>query len=539
MANRSVMCGKMVVDAVRCGVSQFQCGVDTVTDAVKCGTESVVSGVKGCGWDTVVQNVTDGATCGWRTVTDGATCGWTTFTQAFQCLGQSSFWSTGKCTFAKTCDVPNSCNKTFSVAKTCQIPKSCQTARLCDKQNTCPATTGCGSPTDAVDIIRHAEAIGLTTCRPATDIDTVSGCCGSPGTRGCIGDTALSLLVEASDAGACTAPADNALRIDPYLRFPICDLPAPTCGPGIQTALAATGDTFYVTSDLHFFRSAFKLEDQVAHVKVINDWATSVRGWKAFFGLPTSPGDLVAAPRAVIVNGDFTLGATSQELSTYRMLYEMGRHPQALRYPVFVGLGNHEETHNVANASSAKRLFDYVTDEMRCPGISMDVNLVAGTAQDALDGLKDRRTGSGNYSWDFGNVHHVQLNTWAGNQSSQYAHASDGLTWLANDLATKVGTSGRPVVLHQHFDFDENEWTGKMGSQTCSNRTQCLALMIGVIKNYNVVALFFGHAHSSQVTYTSYTDGAGETRRLDAFRTSTGGESGAGDFVVARTKGPY
>ena len=60
----------------------------------------------------------------------------------------------------------------------------------------------------------------------------------------------------------------------------------------------------------------------------------------------------------------------------------------------------------------------------------------------------------GHYSWTWDDVRFVQLNEYAGGgilyaSRSRYAH--NALKFLANDLATNVGTSGAPVVIVQHY----------------------------------------------------------------------------------------
>lgn len=77
------------------------------------------------------------------------------------------------------------------------------------------------------------------------------------------------------------------------------------------------------------------------------------------------------------------------------------------------------------------------------------------------------------YSWDWDDVHFVQLNLFPGDAPSAGLSVDDGgttldpanaLTFLIDDLAQYVGSSGRPVVLIHHYGFDNfsiagNWWT--------------------------------------------------------------------------------
>jgi autotransporter-associated beta strand protein len=79
---------------------------------------------------------------------------------------------------------------------------------------------------------------------------------------------------------------------------------------------------------------------------------------------------------------------------------------------------------------------------------------------------------SGNYSWDWNGIHFVVAGVKAGVLSTDADRV-----FLANDLATHVGTSGRPVVLLEH--------------ENAGNLVQ--SLYDEVLKNYNVILILNGH----------------------------------------------
>lgn len=101
------------------------------------------------------------------------------------------------------------------------------------------------------------------------------------------------------------------------------------------------------------------------------------------------------------------------------------------------------------------------------------------------------------YSWDWHDVHFVQLNLMpADNPDSSNPQLNPGnaLTFLINDLAAQVGDSGRPVVLIHHYGFDEqvslnpgNEWWSP---------EQHLAYW-EALANYNVKVILTGHWHAA------------------------------------------
>jgi len=101
------------------------------------------------------------------------------------------------------------------------------------------------------------------------------------------------------------------------------------------------------------------------------------------------------------------------------------------------------------------------------------------------------------YSWDWHDVHFVQLNIMPSDYPSPEYPDKDpwnALTFLENDLATLVGDSGRPVVLIHHYGFepfsvgdspqDEEWWTAQQRLEYWQ-----------VIKDYNIVLILTGHKH--------------------------------------------
>jgi hypothetical protein len=356
----------------------------------------------------------------------------------------------------------------------------------------------------ALDIIRFSEAFGSSTCHPDSDTTKTGGCCGGPGNHGCI-----SVSTDNSSSGfLCTKPSSNTLR-NQGGGYIACNLPDASCDGGMVSSIqniSKSGPqdvTFYVTSDLHFFRPSWWVENQIRHVREMNEFSSKGLAW------PGSPTETIGAPKGIIIAGDVTLDAGASGLGAYRLLYEPGTIDASSAYPVFFGLGNHDMKTQVSSSDSAKKMFQYLSGRMSCGGINFD-------------------SASGNYSWDWGRLHLIQLNTWAGDQTSLYVHSSDGLSWLQQDLANNVANSGRPVVIIQHYPFDSAYSGSGWWSDTDANN------FIDKIKDYNIVAFIAGHTHVDNVGTKTYNDSKNRPIILDTFTNGTGGEEGRGDFIAVR-----
>jgi len=261
--------------------------------------------------------------------------------------------------------------------------------------------------------------------KPSAVAEYAAGCCAAPGRRGCVNTPSSSQ----------TFPV--CFNIDPSL------LPDPYGNPGSYCSFAASvpdpaldsigrdgkDSTFYVTSDLHFFRRNFNLTDQLQHVQVIKNFNSTKPLWPSGTGAATNTS--IEAPAAVIIDGDMTTYGSPEDLGAFRLNWERGTVPSSIQYPILFGLGNHE-LNSDETADNAHRMFDYLQARMSNMHIDPD---------------------SGNYSWDWNGVHMVQLNTWAGDKTSYYVHPSNGLAWLKNDLETYVGKTTRPVMFFQHYLF--------------------------------------------------------------------------------------
>lgn len=102
------------------------------------------------------------------------------------------------------------------------------------------------------------------------------------------------------------------------------------------------------------------------------------------------------------------------------------------------------------------------------------------------------------YSWDWHDVHFVQLNLFPANEKAtdagdNYNEPYNALDFLILDLAKYVGSSGRPVVIAHHYGFDS--FSTDTGDVWWTEAQR--AAYWNAIASYNVVAIFTGHEHIS------------------------------------------
>ncbi len=224
------------------------------------------------------------------------------------------------------------------------------------------------------------------------------------------------------------------------------------------------GFFFLVVSDSHYGKS-----DRLKNIETIN----RMNGMEGT-DLPGFLTGKVGNPLGVIHCGDILDGPAD---SAYRMFEEdYGLNGEAkLKFPVYETFGNHDGglTQTVRQASIRRN-----------PGRS------------ALASVSDNGLF---YSWDWNGVHFVNLGSYPGNEwidtcgwchyfKDSFREPLFSRDFLKADLLKNVGTSGRPVVLVQHYgwdDFSKLWWTAPDRDSLAS-----------VIKPYNIIGIFHGHSHA-------------------------------------------
>lgn len=173
--------------------------------------------------------------------------------------------------------------------------------------------------------------------------------------------------------------------------------------------------------------------------------------------------------RGVILAGDLVQSGHAEEWNWYLNSFtEQGTKYTLLPY-IFDGLGNHDYDSQVRH----NIIRDHIREHSR--------NTVRTLGED--DPIP-------HYSWDWHDIHFVQLNLIPSNappsgalQFFPYA----ALSFLQQDLAAHVGTSGRPVFIIHHFGLNEVDWWDDYQKVQYWD----------VIAPYNVRGILHGHSHLS------------------------------------------
>jgi hypothetical protein len=239
---------------------------------------------------------------------------------------------------------------------------------------------------------------------------------------------------------------------------------------GVLPASAATNFTFFLTSDVHYGnRSAANDTNRNRMVRYMNALPGTA--------YPAAIGDTVATPRGVLIAGDLIERQDTVLWNEYTSDYGIAGEKK-LRYPVFDAFGNH----------------DFYTTGTIKDTLYMVRRMIARNVP-RRSYFTSLDSSGFHYSWDWDGVHFVNLNIYAGSTELGYNgyRPLKALEFLTADLAANVGTSGRPIILFQHYTMDangnaNNDWTNVMKDA-----------LWNVVQNYNVVAILHGHSHSKKM----------------------------------------
>lgn len=205
-----------------------------------------------------------------------------------------------------------------------------------------------------------------------------------------------------------------------------------------RTRTCGTDVTFFVAADTHLGATKAIQAMNQQQVEAMNALPGTA------YPPAVGPGT-VARPLGVLVAGDLTDHGLLSEWQQFAALYGRNGTDGRLRYPVYVGTGNHDR---------------------RVPLFRPVLAAVS------------KRHGRLTYSWDWADVHLVCLD--------EYPGAAD-LPWLGRDLAA-VGRH-RPVVIYFHFPL-----AGPFSDWWRPDQKEAFAR---AIQGYNVVGIFHGHFHWS------------------------------------------
>ncbi len=268
--------------------------------------------------------------------------------------------------------------------------------------------------------------------------------------------------------------------------------------------------TFFVGSDPHYGESVTAAAANRANVDLMN--GLPGESWPETLG-----GGAVRTPRGVVILGDLVDDGGAPDNAALWSAFEAdfgvageGR----LAFPVYENAGNHDgDPEGPVRREIASR-----------------TRFRPGLAAASEDGTQ--------YSWDWDGVHFVHLGLYSGPAGEAAEGRREGrsngrkkprsdpgktgrwLEFLSGDLARRVGSSGRPVVIFQHFGWDDYS----RGSWPDEAR----AALAEALSGYRVAAVFWGHAHFPQrIDWQGIpTFCVGSTRR----------DPGPGGFFAVRIK---
>lgn len=268
--------------------------------------------------------------------------------------------------------------------------------------------------------------------------------------------------------------------------------------------------TFLSTSDSHFKTSENQYHNDWDHETIEQMNKITEQKWPAKLG-----GGPVEKPRGVMVLGDCIDDGdmkrdgkswTAEQYGYFLKEFGLDGTDGFVKYPVFEGWGNHDGP----PAGKEKHGFSFQAQLKKRNEIRRSKGLISNVSANGL-----------HYSWDWDDVHFVQLNIYPADKQNPKTHYSPvwhdpqgSLSFMKEDLEKNVGGSGRPVVLMAHCGFDTNWWIPEDWKAAYE-----------AAKPYNVVLYLYGH------TGTGLRDWApeGETKKWTCIND---GNTTAGFFVI-------
>ncbi|WP_118984845.1 metallophosphoesterase [Photorhabdus sp. CRCIA-P01] len=198
-----------------------------------------------------------------------------------------------------------------------------------------------------------------------------------------------------------------------------------------------------------------------------------------------------------IVNGDLTEFGRA---STRRSLDEV--YTSKIKFPLFMGLGNHDYANNVNDCTYPENL-DFSRNACARSAVFDMAEKISDYSKKlnnfSYDYDDEAWKGSLSYSWDFGDIHYVQLQNYPtysvdlDHYISPTVYITKSLDWLESDLKS-AQKRGKAVVLNFHDGYDHF-----IDNSSSAEKEKFRSL----IEKYNVMAAFVGHSHFLR-EYTSY-----------------------------------
>lgn len=179
----------------------------------------------------------------------------------------------------------------------------------------------------------------------------------------------------------------------------------------------------------------------------------------------------------------------SGEFKAFKKLFEHDNEESAYRVKpkVYVGVGNHDLYYGgdeIDDACARRNVWKYVKGRHHGPDAPVPV--------DDYDEL------SHSYSWNWGNLHLVQLHTGGGDTGlpDRPGMYHSDLPWLARDLDGIPAET--PVILFQHYNWGSGQrqpdyYWGEASARALND--------VLVESKTNVIAAFHGHLHGGRTSH--------------------------------------
>ena len=232
--------------------------------------------------------------------------------------------------------------------------------------------------------------------------------------------------------------------------------------------------TFFLAGDTHYGLS----EKTAAYNHAVVDAMNSLPGTPY---PPETVSGTVDKPLGVAVLGDLVEEGDGEQGSTQwkKFTRDFGVCGEGrIDFPVYEGFGNH----------------DGGADQPVRQGIKTRNTKRSGLANVSKNGF--------HYSWDWEGIHFIQLNLfpgteadriinpWGGYFEGKWKEPLNSLDFLRDDLFKNASAKKQPVILFMHYGFDP------YGLGWWSERER--EVFYNTIKNYNILAIFWGHTHMVQ-----------------------------------------
>lgn len=254
--------------------------------------------------------------------------------------------------------------------------------------------------------------------------------------------------------------------------------------------ISARDVTFYHISDQHYNideKAPAAEQQKTTEAEII--FAETIKAMNTLPGTPYPEkiGGSVKPPRGVILTGDLVNDANPDEMERWISQWGLTGKDGLIAYPVYEGTGNHD------GGDVIRKMV--IERNQRRPGVT-------NTSECGF-----------HYSWDWDDVHFVQLNEYAGLEDEQRYGGNQGygrkkqnygnparksLQFLRQDLASQVGDSKRPIVLLQHYGFDGfalHPW----GNESAWWTEEHALRLWEAIEGYNVISILCGHDGSEAI----------------------------------------